>query len=248
MNCTDSVVAILKDKFPSSDKVITTKDHKGADFTSSKILPGTIFRAIMASPSKAGGINHMGYHTLKKLIRLGKSGNSLIHELTNVANCLANKRIHNLSDFLATRTLPIQKSDGTPRPVGIGDVVRRICLKVINQQYRNNIILACHLQFGNGLSGGNEALIHALHEVSQNMDSNDNVILKLDAKNAFNLIDRQNALNSVYKRVPSLYLACLNTYGEPSYTVIGNNKIPVESGTCQGCPLAGSFFNLGFVH
>ena len=65
MNSTDSVVAILKDESPSSDKVITTKDHKGADFTSSKILPGTIFRAIMASPSKAGGINHMGYHTLK---------------------------------------------------------------------------------------------------------------------------------------------------------------------------------------
>ena len=121
----------------------------------------------------------------------GKSGKSLLHELTNVANCLANKRIHNLSDFLPTRTLPIQKSDGIPRPVGIGDVVRRICLKVINQQYRNDIILACHLQFGNGLSGGNKALIHALREVSQNMDSNSVVILKFDAKNAFNLIDRQ---------------------------------------------------------
>ena len=144
----------------------------------------------MASPSKAGGINHVGYHTVKNLIRLGKSGKSLIHELTNLANCLANKRIHNLSDFLATRALPIEKFDRTPRPIGIGDVVRRICLKVINQEYKNNILLACHLQFGNGLSGGNEALIHALREVSQNMNSKNVAILKLDAKNAFNMIDR----------------------------------------------------------
>ena len=77
------------------------------------------------------------------------------------------------------------------------------------------------------------------------MSSSKFVILKLDARNAFNMVDRSNALEAIYQKNPELYLSCLNVYGQPSYTVINDVIVPVEVGTSQGCPLAGSFFNIG---
>ena len=134
------------------------------------------------------------------------------------------------------------------RPVGIGDVIRRVTLKIIDQYHRSKVIANCNLQMGNGITGGNEAIVHTLRDASEAMETNGYVILTIDASNAFNCIDRRLALETMHDKIPELYLTSLNTYGSPSYTVINGTKHPVEQGTSQGCPHAGSFFNVGLAN
>ena len=101
---------------------------------------------------------------------------------------------------------------------------------------------------GNGITGGNEAIVHTLRDASEAMETNGYVILTIDASNAFNCIDRRLALETLHDKIPELYLTSLNTYGSPSYTVINGTKHPVEQGTSQGCPHAGSFVNVGLAN
>ena len=101
---------------------------------------------------------------------------------------------------------------------------------------------------GNGIIGGNEAIVHTLRNASENIENKDLVILTIDASNAFNSIDRSKALDYMYTKVPELYLTSLNTYGSASYTIINGSRVPVEQGTSQGCPHSGSFFNIGLAN
>ena len=158
---------------------------------------------------------------------------------------MSNQKIPFLSHFLATRTIPISKKDGTPRPVGVGDVIRRIVLKSIDIYHRQMVLSNCNLQYGNGFSSGCESIVHSIKNLSKNMSTTNHVILALDASNAFNVVDRNITLGIIHDKLPSLYLAAFNTYGSHSYTVMDDLTVPVEQGGSQGCPLAGTFFIIG---
>ena len=79
------------------------------------------------------------------------------------------------------------------------------------------------------------------------MKNTNKVILALDASNGFDNIDRKETLELIHQRLPEIYLTAFNTYGAKSYTVINDSTIPVEQGSCQGCPLGGTFFNIGLI-
>lgn len=176
------------------------------------------------------------------MINLKETGDYLAQALTTLANALSSTKIANLSHFCATRIIPFAKKDVTPRPVGVGDVSQRIVLKAIDRQHRDLVIQACPKQFGNGLRFGIEAIIHAIGEEFVNPNL---FLLTVDSSNAFNSLSRSEALKSMAARVPSLYTAAYNFYGEESYAVAQDEIISVNLGTCQGCPLAASFFNIG---
>ena len=112
---------------------------------------------------------------------------------------------------MASRTIPILKKDGSCRPVGIGDVLRRVCLKPIERHHHEKVINACKYQYGNGQALGSESIIHALNQARTN-DAR-TCILVVDATNAFNVVNRATALDSIYQRTPELYLTSYNTYG-----------------------------------
>ena len=71
------------------------------------------------------------------------------------------------------------------------------------------------------------------------------IILSIDAGNGSNIILRKPALKTIHEKVPEIHLTSVNTYGSPSYTLMNGTKCPVEEGGSQGCPHAGTFFNLG---
>ena len=91
---------------------------------------------------------------------------------------------------------------------------------------------------GNGITGGNESVVHALRQVADEMKDSKKVILALDASNAFNTMKREAALDAMHRKVPELYLTALNIYGRPSYTVINDVTTAAEEGSTQGCPMA----------
>merc|ERR1712074_11346 len=68
----DIVTNELISKFPRSDHVIEPKLTTRSCFRSTNIHNATVFRAINSSPSREGGINHIGYDILQKLTKLKK--------------------------------------------------------------------------------------------------------------------------------------------------------------------------------
>ena len=74
-----------------------------------------------------------------------------------------------LTEFLAGRLIPLDKDPGSEnpeiRPIGIGEVLRRIASKTVTRFLKNDIQLSAGaLQTCSGTESGIEAAIHAMKE------------------------------------------------------------------------------------
>ena len=89
-----------------------------------------------------------------------------------------------LASFISCRLIPLDKNPGV-RPIGIGEVLRRIIGKSVTTLLKPEILAAtAPLQASAGLEGGVEAAIHALRTMYEDEDTHG--ILLVDADNAFN--------------------------------------------------------------
>ena len=124
------------------------------------------------------------------------------------------------------------------RPIGIGEVPRRIIAKAVLSLFRFDIQEAAGpLQVCAGQEGGCEAAIHAMRQFFAEQDVHG--ALLVDATNAFNTINRQVALNNIKSICPPLYQFLLNTYRAPIRCIVcGDGEIVSSEGTTQGDPLA----------
>ena len=92
--------------------------------------------------------------------------------------------------------LPASKGEGAVRPIGVGEVIRRICGKcVVNIVERDVAEASGSLQLCAGQKSGSEAAIHAMHRIFE-ADGTDAVLL-MDASNAFNALIRAAALHNI---------------------------------------------------
>ena len=99
------------------------------------------------------------------------------------------------------------------------------------------------LQTASSLKGGAEAAIHAMKEVFDNNDAE--AIILVDAKNAFNALNRMVALHNIQILCPPFAKILINTYVVPSRLFIsGGEEILSAEGTTQGDILAMSFYSL----
>ena len=144
----------------------------------------------------------------------------------------------------ACRLIPLNKNPGI-RPIGIGEVLRRIIGKSITWVLRDEIQEAAGpLQVATGLNAGAEAAIHAMRTIFA-QDSTEAVIL-VDASNAFNSLNRRVALHNIQITCPPFSTIMINTYRQPSrMIVLGASDISSAEGTTQGDNLAMPFYALG---
>ena len=121
-----------------------------------------------------------------------------------------------LNEYIACRLVPLDKGltkDGTPgvRPIGIGEVLRRIVGKLLVGIIKDDIVSAAGpLQTCTGLRAGIEAAIHAMRKAFEN--NNTEAILLVDAENAFNKLNREVALQNIKQLCPPFYRYLHNTY------------------------------------
>ncbi len=100
-----------------------------------------------------------------------------------------------IEPYTSCRLIPLNKNPGI-RPIGVGEVLRRIVGKTIAWSLRDEVQEAVGpLQVSSGIKGGAEAAIHAMRSIF-NADTTDAVIL-VDASNAFNRLNRQVALHNI---------------------------------------------------
>ena len=118
-----------------------------------------------------------------------------------------------LSAFVACRLIPLDKCPGV-RPIGIGEVPRRIIAKDILQIIGYDVEEAAgSLQLCAGQDGGCEAAVHAMNKIFQTTETE--AVLLVDATNVFNSLNRKAALHNISIICPSLAMALVNTYRAP---------------------------------
>ena len=169
----------------------------------------------------------------------GSASVTLCNSLAAVARrlCIQDVDSAELMAFVACRLIPLDKKPGV-RPIGVGDVPRRIIAKAILHVIGDDIQLAAGaLQTCAGHDAGSEAAIHAMKSIFDDDDTQ--AALLVDAANAFNLVNRQAALHNISVLCPSFSTILKNTYGAPIRLFItGEGELSSTEGTTQGDPLA----------
>jgi hypothetical protein len=123
--------------------------------------------------------------------------------------------------------------------------LQRLTSKLACFQSRNivNSYLSPH-QLGVATKLGCEAAIHTTRTFVNNDQNRGKVILKLDFKNAFNLVERDCILKEVQCHTPLLYPYLYQCYRNPSTLFFGNHLISSSVGAQQGDPCGPMIFSL----
>lgn len=97
---------------------------------------------------------------------------------------------------------------------------------------------------GFGVRGGCEAILHAVRTFLQNNKNLEKVLLKIDFKNAFNSIERDEMLKEIKKHTPKLFPFLWQCYFSPSLLFFGNDTIQSQIGCQQDDPCGPLIFCL----
>ena len=171
--------------------------------------------------------------------------------------CFARKTAKDILDpttlepYTACRLIPLDKAPGEKelqiRPIGVGEVLRRIVGKTIAWALSEDIQEAAgSLQVSTGLKGGSEAAIHAMKDLYEREYTD--VVILVDAENAFNKLNRKVALHNIQYLCPNFATVLINTYRLPSRLFItGGGEIASTEGITQGDTLAMQFYGLSIT-
>ena len=209
------------------------------------ILNAEAIRKAALKTSGAAGPSGLDAHAWRRLCSSFKSSSDLCSALASVGKRLCTTCVNpdHLSAFVACRLIPLDKRPGV-RPIGIGEVHRRIIAKAILVLLKQDILdVAGPLQVCAGQVSGCEAAIHAMRQTFADEETDGGLLV--DAANAFNSINRQAALHNISVICPPLAQVLFNTYQAPVQCVIqGSGEVSSSEGTTQGDPLAMSMYAL----
>ncbi len=244
LELTPEVRAALKAKHPSArpadPSVLLHGELPEVNPILLEELTGDVVRkAALATQGAAGPSMGDSYVWRRMLVSFKAASVDLCEAIAGVARRLATEHVDpaGLLALLNNRLIPLDKDPGV-RPVGIGEVMRRIIGKSVMVVLKKDVMHAAGAaQVCAGQSAGCEAAIHALRQLFAAMGT-DGVLL-VDADNAFNRLNRSVALHNIQYVCPPLATIVINFYRTPARLfVTGGMELSSEEGTTQGCPLA----------
>ena len=147
---------------------------------------------------------------------------------------------------MACRLIPLDKMPGV-RPIGVGEVLRRIIGKVVMSVVRKDVLNAtAYQQLCAGQESGCEVAIHAVREIFHQEETHG--FIQIDASNAFNSINRKVLLHNINILCPEIATYVNNCYKTPARLfVTGGKELSSEEGTTQGDPIAMGMYALGLM-
>ena len=149
-----------------------------------------------------------------------------------------------IEPLVASLLIPLDKGEGAVRPIGVGEIIRRISGKCVMMVAKKDVVDASgSLQLRAGQKSGSESAIHAMHAIFEADDTD--AVLLIDASNALNAVNRAAALDNIRVLCPVIATYAINTYRPPARLFItGGKEIVSVEGTTQGYPLAMGLYAL----
>ena len=248
---TDDVMTQLREKHPEAQEAKLGSLLFGPieDVPESlyQQINGEMVRDAALRTKGSGGPSGIDANAFKRILAcksFKKSSTNLCDALATMTRRLCTEFIDPLTiePILANRLIPLDKGNGDVRPIGVGEVIRRIIGKCITRVTKQDVIDASgSLQVCPGDKCGSEAAIHAMHSIFEADDTD--AVLLIDASNAFNALNRAAALHNISVLCPTIATYAINTYREPARLFItGGKELKSAEGTTQGDPLAMSLY------
>ena len=251
---TDDVMAQLKEKHPNPQPtklgslLFGPIDDEVPETLYSEINGEMVRQAAMRTKGAGGpsGIDANGFRRIMASKSFKQSSSRLCETIATMTKILCTQYIDpsTIEPLIASRLIPLDKGEGAVRPIGVGEVLRRIIGKcVMNIAKKDVVEVSGSLQLFAGQKSGSEAAIHAMHTLFET-DETDGVLL-IDASNAFNALNRQAALHNIRVQCPIIATYAINTYRlSARLFIIGGQEILSAEGTTQGDPLAMGLYAL----
>ena len=237
----ETVLQILKSKHPSSqpyDPALIVDDWPNTLPYHPSIFDRIVAHVIRRATLKtSGGHGPPGVDALewrRYLTAFGGRSESLCRTVAKIAVRLAIEEQDptSLQAYNACRLIPVDKCPGV-RPIGVGEVLRRIigrtivsCIQTDLKQLDGNQQLCMGQRCG---------IEHAIHSLRADFDENEALRLN-DATNAFNLLNRKLALENIKIVCPALFIAVKSSYSSPSPLYVNGTTLCSEESTTQGDP------------
>lgn len=238
-----AVIAALRDKHPAAEPPEALQDDCPPLSIDAEVLQRTLQR-LEAKRGSAGGPTGMTY---EHILAATKGSVEALNATVAFVNLMLSGRLPHLGSLLDSSLIGLQKPDGGVRPIAIGEVLYRLtglCALTALEEIGKSL---APLQLAVGVSGGVEALVHAIRSALE--EDPETALLTVDMANAFNTVDRSALLAAVKKRAPSLlpyvqwsYIAAtdLHIMGAPA----GTEPVKSRTGVRQGDTLAMLLFGL----
>ena len=218
----EDTLKLLKQKHPTAkpanpEVLLSDTPKKAHPIIFESITAETIQMA--ATKTKGGsGPSNMDADGWRRMIlsnSFGESSNDLCKAIALVARKMCTDEVNDssLEALLAARLIPLNKNPGL-RPIGVGEVLRRIIGKAVVTLLKNDITKSVgSLQVCAGHEGGCESAIHAMKEIFEQHETE--AVLMIDASNAFNSVNRNVFLHNVKIICPEIATFVTNCYVLP---------------------------------
>ncbi len=250
-----TVRQILKEKHPSGHEpspevLLQTTDHEASRVHPIVFEPldANCIRKAALKVEGGAGPSGLDADAWRRLCMSFKSASDdLCNAMAGFAKRLCTEELSetHLTAYIACRLVPLDKNPGV-RPIGIGEVLRRIVGKAVLSVIGKDVQKAAgSLQLCAGQPSGIEAAIHAMSNIFDQKDTE--AVLLVDADNAFNRLNRKAALHNIGVMCPSLSTILKNTYSAAAQLFVGGEVVLSEEGTTQGDPLAMPMYAIGIV-
>ena len=208
-----------------------------------------IFKAARMTKGGSGpsGIDSDGWKRILTSKDYGDANRDLRRALALMIKSICTESIddNSLEPLLASRLVPLDKKPGV-RPIGVGEVLRRIMGKVVMGVFAEDVTKSSSKSQMCGHKSGSEAAIHAMRRMFQN--NNTDAVILVDAANAFNNLNRKVLLHNIRYVCPEISMYVINCYSTPARLfVIGGCELKSAEGTTQGDPLGMAVYAIGIT-
>jgi hypothetical protein len=157
------------------------------------------------------------------------------------------------NSFATALLSALKKPNGDIRPIAVGNTLRRLTGVIVTSVFRTEITAAMPpTQVAVGTQAGCEGLALAVDQAILNDGWH---VMKRDASNAFNSVDRHQILEEVELSLPTLrhfarycYQGIVELSAPSSMTADGHITVWSREGTAQGDPCGMWLFALGAKH